>query len=347
MTETIVGIFVIASLLLLLVLVIFIGRRQNIFQGRYQINGLFNSVGGLQTGADVQLAGITVGYVKDVRFGPNNKVNVIMSINENEQNRIRNDSVASIKTMGLMGDRYIAITVGTEVEPIIPPGGTIRTQEVIDLSDVLESARPTLENLENTMKNISDLTDRVASPEGDIATTIKNVRIMTTNMREGEGTIGALVQRDEVYDKANEILDTTKQTAESLRVASGNIQQASGNLPAIMEGVQGSVEKMDTFAAKAAATATEIYELVDVGEQVMSDAQTITGNLKSASEEVKKAAPRIGPLMESADEGIGGAKEVVEAAKRSWLLRGSFEIPAPEGPIAVGGRDIAEPEAGK
>jgi hypothetical protein len=75
----------------------------------------------------------------------------------------------------------------------------------------------------------------------------------------------------------------------------------------------------------------------------MDDARAVAGNLREASEDIKGVTPRLGPLIESADEGVGEAKEVFDAAKKSWLLRGSFEPPAPDGPIAVGGRDIAQP----
>lgn len=344
MTETVVGIFVLASILLLLALVIFIGRQRNIFEGRYQINGFFNSVGGLQPGADVQLAGISVGHVKYISFGPDNRVKVVMSIAENQQQRVRADSVASIRTFGLMGDRYVAITVGTEKEPIIPPGGIIKTQEIIELADAIEAARPALDNVQNTIQNISNLTDRLASPDSDVATTLRNIKEMTTNIREGEGTIGALVQRDELYQKANDVLDSTKQTMENFQTVSKNIEGASSDLPLVMEDLKSSVDKIETFSVKASAAATEIYQLAGSGASVMDDAKAITGNLKEASEDIKQATPGLAPLVESADKGVAEAKEVVDAAKRSWFLRKSLEPPAPAGAIIAGERDIARPE---
>jgi len=344
MTETIVGIFVLASVLLLLVLVVFIGKQQNIFQQRYEIDGYFNSVGGLQVGADVQLAGITVGHVKSIRFGAQNRVEVLMSIAQNQRDRIRSDSVASIRTFGLMGDRYVAITVGSEDEPIIPPGGTIKTQENIELADAVEAARPTLENIENTMQNISNLTDRLANPESDVATIFRNVKVMTTDISEGKGTIGALVKRDDLYQKAVEVMDLTKESMENFKTTSSNVEKASADLPAFMKNIGSSAQQIETFSSKAAAAAAEIYQFVGEGGEIMGEARTVVSNLKSASEDIKGATPKIEPLIESADSGVDELKEVVDSAKRSWLIRGSDERPAPEGPIIVGERDIARPE---
>ena len=122
-TETIVGVFVLVSFAMLLAVVILIGRQQNIFEKRYQIEGQFDSVAGLQTGAEVHLAGINIGHVQEIVFSPENKVIAKMSVSENQSERIRGDSIARVRTMGLMGDRYIEITVGLPQTHVIQAGG--------------------------------------------------------------------------------------------------------------------------------------------------------------------------------------------------------------------------------
>ncbi len=343
-TETIVGVFVLASLALLLAIVVFIGRRQNIFERRYEITGVFDSVGGLQAGAEVHLAGINVGYVKNIKFGPSSRVDVVMSISTRQMKRIRSDSVASIRTMGLMGDRYVEITVGSEDEPVISGGGTIKTAELFELTELLEAARPTIGNFENAIKNISLLTDQLADPTGEVGTILENVKVLTTDVREGRGTLGALLTRDDIYQKTSGVLDTTQETMENFKEVSNNAKTASDELPGIMADAGDSVRKFGTFSDKAAEAAAGVSKAVDTGQEVMDEAKTVVLNLKSASENVKEATQKVGPLIESADEGIGEARKVVEAAKRSWLIRGYFEPAVPGEPIAVSGRDVAQPE---
>jgi phospholipid/cholesterol/gamma-HCH transport system substrate-binding protein len=343
-TETIVGIFVLVSLALLLAVVILIGSRQNIFAKRYQITGEFNSVAGLQSGAEVHLAGINIGHVQDIEFSDSNKVKVTMSVSWNQIDRIRGDSVASIKTMGLMGDRYVEITVGTKKEKLIEPGGSIRTTELFELTEMLEEARPTLENFENAIKNISILTDQLADPNGEVGTILENVKVLTTDAREGKGTVGALFVRDDIYKKTNLVLDITQESMENLREVSSNARVASTEFPAIVEGVSLSVKQFEEFSARATDAAGGFADMTDSGRLVMDDIAAMSANLRSASEDVKDATPRLGPLLVSAEDGVTGAKEVVEAAKRNWLFRGYFEPPRPGEPIAVSGRDISLPE---
>ena len=98
--ETVVGIFVLASLALLLAMVMLIGRRQSIFEKRYEITGVYDSVAGLQPGAEVHLAGINVGYIKQIKFSKENRVEVVMTISKTQEERIRGDSLASVRVSG-------------------------------------------------------------------------------------------------------------------------------------------------------------------------------------------------------------------------------------------------------
>jgi len=345
--EMFVGIFVLFSLTLLLAMVILIGRRQNIFEKRYEITGVFQSVAGLQPGAEVHLAGINIGYIKNIEFSKTNEVEVVMSISEAQSQRIRKNSVAYIRTMGLMGDRYIQITVGSEDEQVILPGGKITTSEIFAWEEMFETARPAIGNIENAINNISYVTDRLADPEGDVGIILQNVKALTTDAREGRGTIGKLLVRDDIYQQTSEVLDTTQETMKNLKEASVNVKDASVRFPDIMEEAQTGVGKFVEFSALATEAAIEVYNIMGSGKEAAEDFEVIASNLKSASEDIKEATPKLGGLIESADEGVSETRKVIDAAKRSWLIRGYFEPITPGEPIVLTGRDIAQPEVRK
>ena len=342
--ETIVGIFVLASSLLLLAIVILIGRQQNIFEKRYVIFAEFESVAGLQSGAEVHLAGISVGYVQSVEFNANDKVFVRMSVSQGQAQRIRADSWARIRTMGLMGDRYVEITVGSPTLDIIEPGGSIKTVEHFELGDMLEEARPTLQNIEETVKNLAILTKELADPSGELDTILKNIRELTTAAREGKGTVGALLTDDELYAKAVQTLDTTQLAMEDLREVSASAKEASAELPEILKSINSSVAEFEQFSETATRAASGVAGLVDSGQKVMNDAEVISANLKSTTEDIKQAAPKLTSLLVSTEEAVNEAREIVEAAKQNWLLKGYFDPSLPREPVVAGGRDEAAPE---
>src|SRR5215217_1780394 len=101
-TKLRVGIFVLVSLAVFLGVI-------------YTLGAEFTDVGGLQAGATVRLAGVQIGRVSavDLPAQPGGKVRVEMKIAKQFADRIRKDSVASIVTQGLLGDRIIELTVGS------------------------------------------------------------------------------------------------------------------------------------------------------------------------------------------------------------------------------------------
>src|ERR687884_335862 len=117
-----VGIFVFSSLVILAGAIFVLGSRTQYFQPQYTLRAVISNVGGLFEGAGVYLAGVQVGRVGEVRFFEDvaaKKVLVVLKIARNAQDRIRRDSVASIATAGLLGDKYIDITLGSENEPVL------------------------------------------------------------------------------------------------------------------------------------------------------------------------------------------------------------------------------------
>ncbi len=101
----------------------------------YPVAAVFSNVGGLRVGAAVVIAGVNVGQVRKIELTPDYNARVVMALSRAV--KIQEDSIAAIKTRGLIGEKYIEITPGGADE-IIPPGGKIRdTQPAVDLEELL------------------------------------------------------------------------------------------------------------------------------------------------------------------------------------------------------------------
>lgn len=131
-----VGIFLLAGILCLGYLSIKLARME-VFGGKgYEIYAVFGDVGALKHGASVVIAGVEVGRVKNIEMD-DYEAKVTMTINEGVQ--IQEDAIASVKTKGLIGEKYIQISPGGS-EQIIPPGGRLReTQPVVDLEQLISN----------------------------------------------------------------------------------------------------------------------------------------------------------------------------------------------------------------
>jgi len=101
----------------------------------YMLNAEFNNISGVKEGADVQIAGVTVGKVRGLHLNKDHMAVVSMQLDKNIA--IPEDSIASVKSQGIIGDKYIQITLGGD-ETIYKPGESILdTESSVDLESLI------------------------------------------------------------------------------------------------------------------------------------------------------------------------------------------------------------------
>ena len=128
-----VGIFVIIGVCCLGYLSFTLGNF-SISGDRYEVSALFSTVSGLKTKAQILLAGVNIGEVKNVKL-KDDQAEIVMSINKNV--KIEEDAIASIKTMGIIGEKYVQITPGAS-DTYLKNGGVIRqTEPPLDIESLI------------------------------------------------------------------------------------------------------------------------------------------------------------------------------------------------------------------
>ncbi|MEA2039249.1 MAG: outer membrane lipid asymmetry maintenance protein MlaD [Thermodesulfobacteriota bacterium] len=134
--ELAVGLFMIAGIICLGYLSIKLGRME-LFGGKgYEVHAVFSNSGGLKTGSTVVIAGVEVGRVKQVVLD-DYEARVVITLPLDV--KLQDDAIASIKTKGLIGEKYIEITPGGS-EELIKPGGLIReTEPAVDLEKLISN----------------------------------------------------------------------------------------------------------------------------------------------------------------------------------------------------------------
>ena len=129
-----VGIFVLIGILALGWLSVKLGRVEFLGGSGYQVTADFPSVGGLEAGSAVEIAGVEVGRVEGITLAD---YQARVRIRIRSDVKLQEDSIASIKTKGLIGEKYIRINPGGS-DRIIPPNGRIREVEPpVDFEELL------------------------------------------------------------------------------------------------------------------------------------------------------------------------------------------------------------------
>jgi phospholipid/cholesterol/gamma-HCH transport system substrate-binding protein len=134
--EFAVGLFMIIGILCLGYISIKLGKMEILGDKGYEVEAVFANSGGLKTGSSVVIAGVDVGRVKEIALD-DYQARVVLNLPLNI--KIQEDAIASIKTKGLIGEKYVEITPGG-AEELIQPGGRIRdTQSAVDFEELISN----------------------------------------------------------------------------------------------------------------------------------------------------------------------------------------------------------------
>ena len=134
--ETSVGLFVVLGILCVGYLTIKLGQLEWFEDGSYRIQARFQSVSGLKKGASLEMAGVQIGKVDSIHLDLKEQLAVV-TLKVQKEVVLTDDVIASIRTSGLIGDRYISLSPGGS-DTIIKPGGVItETESAVDLEELV------------------------------------------------------------------------------------------------------------------------------------------------------------------------------------------------------------------
>ncbi len=234
-TQLIVGIFVVLGVALFIAAFFLLGAENPVFERNYRISCTFADISGLRAGAAVRVAGMQAGQVIAVEFPPNladQEILVVMQVNRQFQDRIRKDSVARIATEGLLGDKYVSISVGSPLDddgkevPRLEDGDTISRVNPKGMEDYLAKAEVILDNIEASSEQIKIVLE---GPEGEKAgksllEIIESLQRVILELEQGEGLLHELV-----YDKSS---------AARYRQTMANLEEATASVARLTDEVE-------------------------------------------------------------------------------------------------------------
>jgi len=134
--EVLVGLFVLIGILCVAYLTVKLGRMEIGRGDGYTLQARFSSVTGLRTGAEVEIAGVNVGRVTGIHLDKDQSAAVVvMKINSSV--RLTDDVIASVKTSGLIGDKYIDLAPGGSGDPLSPGDTITDTESAVDIEALI------------------------------------------------------------------------------------------------------------------------------------------------------------------------------------------------------------------
>ena len=212
------GAFIVATLGILVLGVVIIGNHQYLFSSTYRLKSQFATVAGLSAGADVQVGGVHSGTVRsiDLPHEPGGKITVVMDLGKSTHEIIKQDSVASIETEGLLGNQFMAISFGSAGTPDVRDGDMIAGDPPLQMADMIKKTNAILDSSQQAVNNASRMTANLASISAKIDT--------------GKGTAGALVNDKQLYANLEQ---TTSDARDTMTQAQAGVTDFQENMEAL------------------------------------------------------------------------------------------------------------------
>lgn len=360
-TKSRVGVIVFTALLLFAVAVVVVGGKKGFFLARTSYTARFPNSLGLVEGNQVRLAGVTVGAVRgiDVPRQPGSDLTIHLDIEKRYQHLVRTDTRVEIRTIGMLGDRYLEVSPGSPGMPGLPPGSEIPAFRGAELDKILASSGDLVDNVVSITKSLKVILLRTEKGEGllgEVTSNTPNGRAISKSLRqaidsanlvlgqiaEGKGVLGRLV-RDEKL--ARGIGDELQASATSLRKVLGALEKGTGGgdglLPALLgdpEGKKRFFAMVDSLKATADGLAAVTTDLRSgdgllprlVGDEAfarafLGDMKELSSHLANVSRKLDSSDGTVGKLI--ADPAVADAVNdilvgVNESKMLRWLIRG-------------------------
>jgi phospholipid/cholesterol/gamma-HCH transport system substrate-binding protein len=213
------GAFIVATLAILALGIFIIGGKQYLFSSTYQLKAQFDNVVGLDAGGDVRVGGVHSGTVRTIVLPhkPGERVTVIMDLGRSTHEIIKQDSMATIETEGLLGNQFLSISFGSAGSGDVRDGDTLASQPPLEMADLLQKTSGILDSSQRAIQNVTRATANLDSISAKIDT--------------GQGTAGALVN-----DKA--LYTNLEQTSSTLRDTMGQAQAGVTDFQENMEAMK-------------------------------------------------------------------------------------------------------------
>ncbi len=326
------GIFITLATLLFILSVYIVGRKQNLFKPTIKISTVFRNVKGLKVGNNVRYSGIDIGTVLNMNILSDTSVYVELSIERRVIPFIKRNSVATIGTEGLMGNKIVIILPGTPDKPHVETGDNLYSAEPVEIDDIMKEIKASSEKISQVSDNLIEITAKINRGEGILGELFTDNTLTSNIDRAGENAVTISQSIKEISDKVNKgygifgkMLTDTAFT-EELETAGKNLNAISENIKDISSKINRGEGVFGRLFTDTSIT-HNLYKTSINLEMATRDLSEIVGKMNYGKSIFNKLisdstfADSLELTIQRLNKGIMEATEASEAIQRSGLIR--------------------------
>jgi phospholipid/cholesterol/gamma-HCH transport system substrate-binding protein len=221
------GIFLFIGIASICSLVLYFGRFSEWSENYYPITVEYTNANGLLKGAEVLLAGAHIGNVAIAPEVLPNMLGVSVGLRIDAKVKIPKESIISIGSSGLLGDRYVTVTIqeGASMNDCIAPGAVIQGHRESNIADLQQQIGEIVPKIDRVVSNISSITDHlnkdILNKKG-----VAEIEESLTNIHDATAQIDSLLNQTATFlNKGNQAMDSAKGAADDMKAFLNNLRR--------------------------------------------------------------------------------------------------------------------------
>jgi len=290
------GLFFLAGLVILFTALLIVGTNQNLFSQVYRLKAYLPDTQTLTEGTSVTLSGIEIGVIEAITLDSwhgENAVRFDIRLKKEYQSRITSSSRAYVKSIGVLGDKFMEISQGLAGEKPLTEGQEIPIEPAVDYERLI---RDVSNSLLGSLKRVELILDEVEAGRGTLGALVKDSTLVIrlngaldgfestmTAVRSGKGTMGRMINDPTLYNDLTAMTSQLKSSAQKINSGQGSL----GRL------IADSTLYID--AARAASGVDTLVTRINSGEGSVGKAL----NDDAAYDEMQKTIVELRKLLES------------------------------------------------
>jgi phospholipid/cholesterol/gamma-HCH transport system substrate-binding protein len=315
--ETRVGVLVLASLVIAGVAIFLLGGQQHLWQRKVDFTLHFARTNGLQTGAPVSLSGLPIGSVDWLHFASEpdaTDIVVGVEVDAKVAPRIRTDTRATIRTLGLLGDKYIELVPGGDPNAdAIPAGGRINTVDPTDYEALVgKSGGDIVSNVVEVTAALKDVLGTIQRGEGLLGAMLHNREFGDQTLASLQGTLKNIRETTNTLDHLIKKVDQGDGLVGRLL----NDKQLAGSLERSLK----SLERVTNRVERGQGLAMRLVDDRAYGDRVLAKLDQASEDLASVAHKLDEGHGTLGKLINEPtlhDE----TQALVREVRSSWMVR--------------------------
>ena len=302
------GFFIFISMIGLIVMVFMLGNLQDYFKPKRMLRIVFNATGGIEVGAPVRYAGLDIGSVKEIELlGDAKSHDRVVAVTEvNPKISIKKDSIAVIKTSGLMGGLYIDVRPGTQGSPVLADTEELMGQDSFEIAKIGDMATEVVLEIRRFTKLTEDLVT-------DGRSTLKHVRASLHN-------VDKILAENRKYVRANmeNALNISEKVSDMMDKNGGKLQSTLNHVASVSEKTDKLFTDKDTEIRE---VITQVHSLTREMEILLADTRPgVTSLINSMEANAQEIATDIDRTATSVEQTLGQGNSIMVENRRNLLL---------------------------